>query len=125
MSEVVVNYKGGIGFEVKAREHSITIDLEKAMNPPEVFIASLGACIGVYVVRYLQNTKLDPTDMSVRLDWSLSDDKKMISEINARIALPHAELGKREKAVLEVAHHCLIHNTILGAPLINLTLEKS
>ena len=130
METLDVKYKGGMGFEARARQHALTIDLsidkggrDLGMNPPEIFIASLGSCIGVYVARYCQNAKLNAEGMTVHLEWELSDDKKKIGAINVSIALPEAEVGKREKAILEVAHHCLIHNTILGQPEINLTLN--
>lgn len=130
MNECKVNYRGGIAFEAKARQHSLTIDLaqekggeDSGMNPPEIFMASLGSCIGVYVVRYCKNAKIDAEGLSIDLEWQLSDDKTKISEIKARIALPKAEVGKRDKAILEVAHHCLIHNTILCQPQIHMTLQ--
>lgn len=129
MQAVDVNFKGGIGFQVQARQHVLTVDLAKekggqdeGMTPPEIFIASLGTCIGVYVARYCQNAKLDVEGMSIHLEWQLSDDKTRISVIDAVISLPKADVGRREKAVLEAAHHCLIHNTITNQPQINLSL---
>lgn len=129
MAELNIKYTGGIGFQAKGRQHAVTIDLPKekggedsGMTPPEVFIASLGSCIGVYVVRYCQNAKLDAEGLNINLTWKLSDDNTRISEINVTLSLPKANVGKRRTAVLDVAHRCLIHNTILTAPKINLDL---
>ena len=126
-----VDYTGGIGFNVSARNHQVLVDLpqdkggqDKGMTPPELFMASLGSCIGVYVVRYCQNAKLDATDLKIDLDWKLSDDKTKIAEISVVMSLPRADVGRRETAVLQAAHHCLIHNTILGNPQIHITLAK-
>ena len=131
MEELKIDYLGGIGFQAKARGHAMTIDLAKekggldqGMNPPEVFIASLGSCIGVYVVRYCQNAGLNTEGLNIAMAWKLSDDKHKISEINIGISLPNAEVGKREKAIMEVARHCLIHNTILGQPRIQVNLAN-
>ncbi len=130
MEQLRVDYRGGMRFEIKARSHIMTVDLPKekggedsGMHPPEVFMASLGSCIGVYIARYCQNAKLDSEGMSVGLEWSLSDDKTKISDIEVHIALPKADIGKRKNVVLEVARHCLIHNTILGQPQIRISLE--
>lgn len=132
MDQLKVHYLGGMGFEVRARQHALTIDLIKekggkdlGMNPPEVFMASLGSCIGVHVVRYCQNAELNAEGMSIALDWKISDDKTKISDINVHILLPGEKLGKREKALLEVARHCLIHNTILGQPQIHIALRET
>ncbi len=128
-NELIVAFRGGIGFDVSARQHKMTIDLSKekggedlGFNPPEVFMASLGSCIGVYVARYCQNVKLDASGLKISVSWKLSDDKTWINEISAKVSLPNADLGARGKAVLEVAKHCLIHNTILNSPKINISL---
>lgn len=129
MAACTVVYKGGMRFDATARQHTVLIDLpvEKGgtdigMTPPETFMASLGACVGVYVAHYCRSAKLDATDMKVELDWQMSEDKTKIARIQIAIALPKAEVGKRQKAVLDVAHHCLIHNTIFGQPDISMTL---
>ncbi len=132
MSALVVEYKNGIAFEAKTRDHSVVIDLpcekggeDRGMTPPELFIASLGSCIGVYVVRYCQAAKLDPSDLHIELDWELSDDKTRIAKISATLTLPHADAGKRENALLHAAEHCLVHHTISGNPEIRISLKKS
>ncbi|HAJ56568.1 MAG TPA: hypothetical protein DCL35_02235 [Candidatus Omnitrophica bacterium] len=129
MGELKVDYTGGIGFKASAREHSITIDLPKdkggddaGMTPPEAFMASLGSCIGVYVARYCNTAKLDPKGMQITLNWHLSDDKTRISTIDVTLKLPNAEPGKRERAILDAAHRCLLHNTILVQPQISVKL---
>ncbi|PIY82997.1 MAG: hypothetical protein COX96_04395 [Candidatus Omnitrophica bacterium CG_4_10_14_0_2_um_filter_44_9] len=130
MNEVNVKYTGCMGFQVQANGHTLTVDLSKekggsdqGMNPQEVFMASLGSCIGVYVTRYCQNAKLDADDMDIHLDWSLSDDKTKIKIINIKIELPNADVGRRKDALLQVAHHCLIHNTIQNPPEIKMALS--
>lgn len=129
MGKLGVSYKGGMFFEAEARAHKISLDLARdkggqdlGMNPPEVFMASLGACVGVYVARYCQNAKLDAEGMNISLDWQLSDDKTRISSIDIVLTLPRADIGRRRQAVVDVAHRCLLHNTILNVPEIHLTL---
>lgn len=129
MSVLSVSYKGGMLFEASARQHAVTIDLpvekggsDLGMTPPEAFMASLGACVGVYVAAYCRSAKLDAQDMKIDMSWELSEDKKKIAKIQIAISLPKADLGKRQKAVLDVAHHCLIHNTILGQPDVMMSL---
>ncbi len=130
-NKLEVAYKGGMGFEILARQHSITVDLSKekggqdsGMNPPEVFIASLGACVGVYVARYCQNANLSTEGLKILMNWKYSDDKTRISNIDVEISFQHSDIGKRANALLEVARHCLIHNTLLNHPVINFTLAN-
>jgi uncharacterized OsmC-like protein len=127
---VNVKYLGNISFQAQAGGHTFTIDLSKdkggsdlGMDPPEVFMASLGSCIGVYITRYCKNVKLNADGLDIHLDWCLSDDKTTIETINVRIELPNAEVGRRKDALLKVAGHCLIHNTIQNPPEIKMTLK--
>ena len=130
MNEVNVKYIGSMGFQVLASGHTFTIDLSKekggndlGMNPPEVFMASLGSCIGVYIAKYCDAAKINSEGMDIFLDWSLSDDKTKIQRINVRIELPNADVGRRKDALLKVAGHCLIHNTIQNPPDISMSLK--
>ena len=130
MDELSVSYDGGIGFTVAARGHRVKIDLpvnkggrDEGITPPEAFMASLGSCIGVYVARYCENAKLDTSGMRVVMTWNLSEDKTKIVDIKAKISLPKAQVGQRAKAVLEAARRCLVHNTILSMPHIDLSLD--
>ncbi|MDD5019718.1 MAG: OsmC family protein [Candidatus Omnitrophica bacterium] len=132
MNTLTVTYKNGIQFEAATERHKVLVDLpvdkggrDEGMSPPELFIASLGTCIGVYVVRYCQNAKIDAQECSISLDWRLSDDKRSIAAVEAKIHLPHAEPGPRARAVLEAARSCLIHNTLHGDLNIDVSLDAS
>lgn len=118
MHEVNIKYLGNMSFQAQTGERTFTIE-----NPPEVFMASLGSCIGVYIVRYCKNAKLNADGLDIHLDWSLSDDKTKIQIINVKIELPNADVGRRKDALLQVAGHCLIHNTIQNPPEIKMTLK--
>lgn len=130
MNNVTVAYKGGIKFEAAAGKHRITVDLpgekggtDEGMTPPDLFIASLGTCIGVYVVRYCQNAKIDAEGCVISLDWRLSDDKRSIAAVEAKVHLPKADPGPRARAVLEAARSCLIHNTLHGDLNVDISLD--
>ncbi|MGE5280549.1 MAG: OsmC family protein [Deltaproteobacteria bacterium] len=131
MPHVSVLFKGGLRFEVAARQHTLTVDLSAAKGgtdagptPPEIFAASLGTCVGVYVARYCANARLDATDMAITVSMGASQDQKSLENIDIVIKLPHADAGKRSSALLEVARHCLIHKTIERHPEIRISLDK-
>jgi len=132
MNNLTVAYQGGIKFEAMTGKHKLIIDLppekggtDEGMAPPDLFVASLGSCIGVYVVRYCQNAKIDTEGCAISLDWSLSDDKKSIAAVEVKIRLPKADPGPRARAVLEAARSCLIHNTLHGGLNVDISLEQT
>jgi ribosomal protein S12 methylthiotransferase accessory factor len=125
-----IKYIGGMKFEAKNRAHSVIIDQphtsggeDKGFTPPELFIDSLGSCIGVYVLGFCKNTGLNPDGMKITLDWEKASDKpSRIKNINVKIELPNADVGARKAALLKVAESCLIHETIRHQPEIKMEL---
>jgi len=130
MEHTEVKYIDGKKFIAQNRIHSVTIDLPKDLGgkdegptPPEVFIDSLGSCIGVYVLGYCKTAGLDPSGMKITLDWEKAVDKPTrIQKISAKIELPNANAGVRKPALLKVAESCLIHETIKHQPEITIEL---
>jgi len=125
-----IKYIGGMKFEAKNRSHSVIIDQpqasgdeDKGFTPPELFVDSLGSCIGVYVLGFCKNTGLNPNGMKITMDWEKAIDKPArIQKINAKIELPNANPGPRKAALLKIAESCLIHETIKHQPEIKIDL---
>jgi putative redox protein len=130
MERTEVKYTGGKKFSAQNRKHIVIIDQpedsggsDQGPTPPELFIDSLGSCIGVYVLAFCKNTGLNPDGMKIILDWEKASDKPVrIKNINARIELPNADVGARKPALLKVAESCLIHETIKRQPAITIEL---
>ncbi len=105
-------------------EHSLVIDLpiphggtNRGMTPPQLFIASLGACIGVYVVDYCETVNVPSQGLKVLMHWEQSDRPKRIARIRAEIVMPEEGIQpERMAAIRRVAEQCLLHNTLKNAP---------
>ena len=132
MEHAEVKYIDGKKFSAKNRAHTVIIDQPKdgggqdqGPTPPELFVDSLGSCIGVYVLTFCRNTGLNPDGMRIILDWEKAIDKPArIKSISAKIELPNADAGARSAALLKVAESCLIHETIKHQPEITVELAK-
>ncbi|MFA5340093.1 MAG: OsmC family protein [Candidatus Omnitrophota bacterium] len=130
MEYTEVKYIDGKKFEARNRKHTVIIDLpeesggnDQGPTPPEIFIDSLGSCIGVYVLGFCKGAGLDAKGMKITLGWEKSADKpSRIKSISAKIELPNAEVGARRPALLKVAESCLIHETIKHQPEIAIEL---
>jgi uncharacterized OsmC-like protein len=127
---VTVTYKGGMEFEVNCRDHCLTVDLPEPSGgrnagptAPELFIASLGACIGIYVADYCNRAGLATDGLHVEMDWDVVDKPKRIGALRAKVYLPEPVSPDREKAIRRVADQCLLKNTLLDAPQMALELS--
>jgi putative redox protein len=111
------------GHEVFTDQHQTEGGTEKAMTPAELFIASLGTCIGVYAVRFCKRHNLPTEGLKVSLDWTVVKDPWRIGSIKADIHYPHTISDHEKKGLMRMAEACFVHETILHKPEIVVELK--
>ena len=131
MNNVKVDFSGKKSFAIKVREHEVITDLpleqggdNAAPTPPELFVASIGSCMGIYALSYLKTAGMDSEGLSLSLDWDFDKSKKKIGSIKVTISAPKADLGERKAALISAAEKCLLHNTLYEAPEITTVLAE-
>lgn len=119
MNTIRTEYKGGMLFESTIGDHTVTIDVPSAMGgsdrgptPPELFIASLGACIAAFVTNYCNNIDIDAGGMTVDVSYDKADHPTRLTDVRVEINLPHGDVKGREQSILRVAEHCPVHESI-------------
>lgn len=119
MAQIVTHYKGDMLFESVIGNHLLTIDVPADMGgedrgpiPPQLFVASLGSCIGAFVAQYCDINGIDNTDMSVVISYEKSSQPTRLVNLQAVVKLPHGDCGARVKAIERVADLCPVHETI-------------
>ena len=120
MTRITTSYKGDMLFQTKIGNHTLLTDVPAGMGgkdrvptPPELFVASLGTCVGALVAQYCGNSGIDASDMTVDVDFSKADQPTRLTDISININMPHAAGHDRESAIRRVAEHCPVHETIV------------
>src|SRR4030042_982555 len=111
------------GHEVFTDQHQAEGGTDKAMTPAELFIASLGTCIGVYAVRFCKRHNLPTEGLKILMDWTVVKDPWRIGSIKADIHYPHDISDHEKKGLLRMAEACFVHETILHKPEIVVELK--
>jgi uncharacterized OsmC-like protein len=127
---VEVTYLGGESYAAATRGHLVLADqpaaaggADAAMTPVEMLVASLGACVAFYAGRFLERHRLDRTGLRVTTDFTMAADRPArVREVRMRISVPGGIPQAREEALLAVAAHCTVHNTLAHAPAVAITL---
>ncbi|MDD5618534.1 MAG: OsmC family protein [Candidatus Omnitrophica bacterium] len=127
--KVRVEYEEGVRFVAKAKTHQFTIDQPKdkgggdlGMNPLEVFLSSLASCVAFYAIRYLKDTKVDPSGLTVDVESELiSERPARFKDIKVKINL-NQDLGDKKESFLKFVRNCPVHNTLAGQPNIDIEL---
>jgi uncharacterized OsmC-like protein len=129
--EVVIEHLGAVQFEIKAREHSIVSDqprenggYDEGMTPPELLLASLGACAAFYASQYLRKHQLATEGTRVRVLADKEKNPARVDNFRIEVEVPVSVSEAQQKGVEDAVHHCLIHNTLLHPPKISLAVRS-
>ena len=129
--EVRIEHLGAVQFQIKARQHQIACDqpaenggFDEGMTPPELFLASLGACAGFYAAQYLKKHKLSQEGTVLRVTAEKAKDPARLDNFNIEVELPEALSDAHRTGVEQAVHHCLIHNTLLHPPKISIDVKS-
>ncbi|WP_202868486.1 PIG-L family deacetylase [Kribbella sindirgiensis] len=127
-----VDHQAGDRFGIRIRGHVLSVDqpidvggADTAPTPTELFVASLTSCVAFYVRRYLHRHHLDATGLVVDASFQLANKPARVDRIDISIRLSDALPPVRRDALLAVARHCTVHNSITTEPDISIDLVSS
>jgi len=128
--EVTVKHLGAVQFEIKARKHTIDCDqpaenggFDEGVTPPELLLASLGSCAGFYAAAYLKKYKLAEEGTKVRVTAEKAKSPARLENFSIEVEVPVELTAEQRRGVEDAVHHCLIHNTLLNPPKIDLDIK--
>ena len=127
--EVTVHHLGDVKFEAVARGHRVVCDQpienhggDTGMTPPELLLSSLGTCAGYYAAEYLRTRGLPTDGLEVRVTAEKATQPARLASFRIEVAVPDLD-PRHEAGILRAVKACLIHNTLLHAPAIEIALE--
>jgi putative redox protein len=129
--EVTAEFLGDSRFEVQARGHKAICDQpidnggsDAGMTPPEFLLVSLATCAAYYAAQYLKVRHLPAEDLKVRVSAEKAQQPARL--VSFRIEVMASGLDQRHQAgILRAAKACLIHNTLLGQPSIEVMVHAA
>jgi uncharacterized OsmC-like protein len=124
VGQVGVSYLGGESYAVATRGHALLTDqpvtaggADTAMTPTELLIASLSSCVAFYAGRYLVRHGLNRDGLHVAAAFTTATDRPTrVAGVRLAIQVPGGVPPSRQAALLAVASHCTVHNTLRLAP---------
>jgi uncharacterized OsmC-like protein len=130
--EVIVQHLGAVQFEIKARQHTVISDqpaendgYDEGMTPPELLLASLGSCAAYYAVDYLKRHKLPQEGTSVRVTGEKVKGPLRLDNFKIEVEVAGELDGDHLKGLEEAVHRCLIHQTLLHPPKVDVEIKTA
>jgi uncharacterized OsmC-like protein len=117
---ITINYLGDMAFETSLGGHEVTIDApqdlgghDRGPTPSELFATSLGSCVAALTARYCERNNVDAHDLSVNVAYNKAKEPARLTDLEVCVRLPHADCEQCEEALLGVAEHCPVHETMV------------
>lgn len=129
MPAILVNHVDGDRFELAIRGHRLHVDQpiadgggDTGPTPTELFVASLAACVAFYARRYLERHGLPTEGLSAEADFDIASGPTRVGTVTLRLQVPSGVPAERWAALLAVASHCTVHNTLQVGPEVSIEL---
>ena len=121
--EVTVEHLGAVQFEITARQHTVISDqpienkgFDEGMTPPELLLASLASCAAFYAVDYLVRNNIAREGVKAHVTCDKVKGPFRLDNFRVEVDVPGDLDEVHVKGVDDAVHRCLIHNTLLHLP---------
>lgn len=129
--QVTVQHLGGVRFQAQARHHAILCDqpednggADEGMTPPELLLSSLATCAAYYAAQYLRTRGLPGAGLLVNVTAEKAQQPARLGSFVIEVQVPALEDGRHKLGLQRAVEACLIHNTLLNTPAIEVRVEK-
>lgn len=121
----------GDAYRIAVRGHKFLVDqpvgaggADAGVTPVELFAASVASCVAFYAGRYLQRHGISHEKLRVTAGFVMAPDRPArVGGIRVRITPPPELPEQRRTALLAVASHCTVHNSLIQPPDVQVTLD--
>lgn len=113
------------GKKIEARWNDLVVKTDQSVaaggegSAPEpfmLFLASLGACAGMYVLSFCEARDIATEGIWLRQRLIADDEGKRLAKVQIEIVLPPEFPAKYEKAIVRVAEQCAVKKAIMNPP---------
>lgn len=130
--KITVRHVAGVQFAIEARGHQVMCDqptsdggTDTGMTPPELLLASLGSCAAYYAEQYLRTRSLPDNGLSVAVTAEKTTAPARLDFFNIAVSVPTLSDPRHVAGVRASVERCLIHNTLLHAPSIQIHVSAN
>lgn len=119
--EMEITFPGGARVDARAGNMVIPTNQDGTDPAPfALFLASIGTCAGIYVLRFCQKRGLPTEDMRIVQRMRANPFNGMIDEVELDIQLPPEFPEKYKDAVIRAADQCAVKKHFDSPPEFNM-----
>jgi len=129
MNDIEVTFPGGKRVDARVGDFVVHTDQPvgaggeaSAVAPFDLFLASIAACAGIYVLGFCQARGIATDEIRLRQHVVIDDATKLPRRIHLELVLPQTFPEKYRTAVVRAAEGCKVKKTIAAAPAIDVAI---
>ena len=93
-------------------------------SPFDLFLASIGTCMGFYALRICQERGLPTEGLGLTLEPERTEDRKRVETLRIALRLPHGFPEKYDQPIRRAVDHCAVKRALLEPPVFDLVIER-
>jgi putative redox protein len=127
---ISISFPGGVAVDATMNGHSLHTDQPpplgagSAMSPFDVFLSSIGTCMGFYALRFCQQRGIDTSGLGLTLEPVRDPEGKHVETLRIALQLPQGFPEKYHEALRRAVDHCSVKRAMLEPPVFELTLNE-
>jgi ribosomal protein S12 methylthiotransferase accessory factor len=121
--DITIDFPGGARVDAHVRNHIVQTDqpsggggMDSAPSPFELFLASLGACAGIYVLGFCRQRNLPTEGIRIVQRHHANPQSGMLDRIEMEIHVPPAFPKQYYSALIRSAELCKVKKTLENPP---------
>ena len=129
--EISVEFGEGRVVETAIGDHVVRTDQPvkdggggTAPSPSDLFLVSIAACAGYYVLNFCLERKIATAGSSIIMRTSTNEKTRLMDNIRIEIKLPPGFPEKYEKAVVRAVDLCWVKKNIETAPVFDTVIVR-
>ena len=121
--DITISFPGGAAVDATFKGFKVHTDQTPehgggatGPEPFDLFLASLGACAGLYALRFCQQRAIDTAGLGVKLSTTKDPGMPRLRTVRLEIQLPEGFPEKYREAIVRTADQCPVKRHILEPP---------
>ncbi|MGA7616442.1 MAG: OsmC family protein [Thermoanaerobaculia bacterium] len=127
-----ITFPGGVAVEAHHRNHTVRTDqpavaggADSAMAPFDLFLASIGTCMGYYAVQFCLQREIPIEGLRLSVEPLRDPERKRVATLRIDLQLPEGFPEKYRSAILRAVDQCAVKRHILEPPEFEISLHDS
>lgn len=120
---MTISFPGGVAVDATFHGHTIFTDQptsagggDTASAPFDLFLASIGTCMGFYALRFCQERGIATEGLGLSLRFEREPDGKRLARVRAELTLPHGFPEKYHAAIVRAVDQCAVKKALMRPP---------